>query len=600
MRLKTLFIFFSGVLFATKRLPDFLMLQERKEVVSLEFRFGNFLQFILDNFEPGRFETLNECIKFPNAQNCPNQIISDIELFTNMSIEYWEKGIKSQTNPTVTSLQNLLKTHHHLYRVFSLGLEKCPFIDELVAKIYYKGIQETSSKSSKYLSIYYFIKRLPKLEQILAELSLPHFPFIQACDLFLNHVLELIFDYSVYSPVLKHPDFNRVLNVEFTQNFFGIFCPHKQFIFLLPFSEDEVAFSANLINFIKDGGKETLIPSKSKVISSLMPKDTCVFKNLALNADNIHIKRIRNCARRFTETVLKMDFRTELIPEFLERIHLLKVLPSSMIQAVLKYVTRKFDNSEQANEHFKLDQLTLGHKRSLNEFIGIVDDEGGFCSENILIVKDSLIRLGSNEFYDPFLKFSMLLLPFLENPEKPFKNDFLADLKKEKINYPRLSEVLEWEVILEPTCPSPFHNCITFYEFLEAQDPNQGAFCIFSKNLLDFSEFSFLSLVYFTSRLIDSFILPGSGSLLEFLLLNVRIPPVLHKFYINLLKAGKGLDYNFKYLFDLFPLEDQRMLILVLSPKRNFGEWCDHLLKVMEVKIREKAFMRSLIRKSSI
>jgi hypothetical protein len=580
-------------------LPNFLIQRQLRNEVSFDYSFGKFALFILEHFQPNLIGIVHDSII--NSSNlkrfnpCSKEFA--IALFSNITFPFCGEGAPQPNKET--TLRNLLSSEGHLFLIFT-KYQNCDFIELLVKKLYNVALK---LNSEKYLTTFYFIKRLPGLKPLLDAFALRPPPFderklfIETCKLFLNYSLELENEIEILSGVEK--ELHRIITLKFAESFFGVTCPNikhsriqfffqeHEFLNLLTFSPDEVSFSISLIHHIREGKKLNL--PKNEEFKGLLSKETCILKGFALNAENIHVKRIGACISRLSKTVLFTEFKIRLIPSLLERIHLLKDLSSLILWKVVKYFTMEYWQTSLDDDYSLFSQQSPSHKLDLNRFIGVKDDIGGFLSTDERAVKESIICLGTNV---PIFNLAKLLVPLLADPNLSYRG-FLDSLGKEKIKNPLLSESLNWSLFLYSSGSPRIYSYITFEHFLRREDICKDVFSVFAHKVkLGFTTSHHRFLVYYLSRLLDDRYLPGSGPLIEFLLLNFRSSFALKKFLINLYAAGNSHPFDFDYLFRLLTRRDHQTLTLVLSPEEDFGEWCRYLLESLERKATDRSLQR--------
>jgi hypothetical protein len=558
-----------------------------------------FAHIILNGFHPERIRNLQE--RIDNSVNVTSlRLRSDdsiISFFSNIPLNYSKSGSNGLQIKGETSI---FKTGS-IYRVFSKYQESSEFIQKLVSLIHSFAIQK---KSSQYLSVYHFIKGLSGLEKYLAYLSLPNFPFDEMCDLLLRFTTGVKIDPKIVDPFLNRIDVNEVLSpyYEFVQEWCRKMT-HIQCLSLLPFSLEELSYSAGIIKHIRN--RKVIPDPKIEEIKSFFstPYDPSVL--FVTNKDNWLVQRLINCVRRLSDAIAVHDLRVELIPLIVERNPTLRCLDENFRWIISRYLTTDAKHFGLSKDYVLFSQLSPVEKQSLNKFVGIVDDNGGFCSEDPIIVKESIISLGIDAFYDSgalvpvkdskgvlkksLFRLAKLFIPFFVNPDLPYEK-FLASLMEEEANFPDLTKALD-----DPLLFGPEENQIECTYRIVLNEKCTDVFSILIHCLGN----NHYLLIYYISRLVEGLILPGSDPLLQFLFLRSHSTPVFTRIYRNLLNAKNNRLYDFGYLFKYFSPGIQVKLI-VLNPKDHPGKWCQTIFLALEIYYSYREFRTHLERESEL
>jgi hypothetical protein len=586
--------------------PPYMMLRQRGVVAPPENLFDDFAGYILKRFKSTQLLELVEDIhKFSKVKKAHLSLLSKplkinpynlysiesaISLFSNLKFEYSE-GENCQVYKETTLLD--LLSQMHFYHIFSEYQNRSSFIDGLVAQFRIIALRENSSKL---LSVYYFIQRLPLLQKLSG--SQDFFPFIKFCNLLLRNIQGQKINPEQRQNFLSTQEVAPAVhsNQEFILKFFGVYGPQGQHLDFISFSSDEVSLGLDLIlDFMGIGQKKVEIPPGCKELQDLFSKEKSILWALINRQDNIHISRLTSCIILLAKSSLVNDYRAKLIPTFFGKSSLLDKLSSSMLYTVMKYITAQFDNLRFQDDYRQFSNLTPSEKLDLNTFIGIVGNESnGFCSSNPKEVKESIIRLGVEDCREPILLIAKLFLPHFLKPDlriKDFYNDFLAEQQK---IHSLVSTFLFSNVYIESLNPSTKKSLKHFLEFVVS--PDETIFCLFGDPRLDVISPQYFLLIYYVSKLVDALVFPGGGPLVEFVLLYVKSTALIHKIFVNLQRAFDRLPFDFTFMFGLFSPAERYTLQNDLCPSINFETWCNYLLHVLRMKFTEEAFLQEFYR----
>jgi hypothetical protein len=579
--MKILFLLTFGLNFldASQILP-YMMDRQYGITYSSEVLFDDFASFIFERFEPNLIEELVEDIlklsminkpppisRSKKPKGNPSRLYSSISLFSNLKFSYFDKVEKVYKE---TSIQKLLSTEESspkqisnvekFYRIFSRFQGESTFIDEIVAKFRAIAIQNDPS----YLfSTYYFIKILPVLENTFKDV--PSFPFADLCNLFLSEALHLDTPLS-RQIILARPEVDFIFNnnPQFAQNFL-----EGGHLLLTRFSQEEIILCINLIKLFIGTSKSIVFLPENKQVQALFSRESCILKAFVVHRDNILIQRLVDCISICLKYSLVDSYRVKMIHSFFNRLHLLSDLDSSLLWAIMRYLTNEFEQSELSKDYNAFSKLSIHQKDNLDRFLRC----NGFTSVSFnsvdpKVVKESIIRLGVVPgFQEPSFLFAKLLSSYFINPQ--------------------INIFLKSKIFTHSQNPDDLG---TLEEFLELQDPLESIFCIFAHPNINVHSTQIYMLIYYVSKLVDALAFPGSESLVEFVLLYVKSPALLHRIFTNLQKAFEGQPYDFSFMIKLFPEADQDTLELYLNPKTDFGTWCNYFLNVLMDQFQEREF----------